>query len=120
MKDVDPIESRAVSAKQIEKYMDTVDKETVAEIAVTITDRLQKACENVGNVYLEMEQKFPEIVAAIGFSAIATCNALPLEVEHTPICVVLGTAAGIQHAAQPLIKAFSNISEAKYDKESRG
>ena len=112
--------SRSVSSKQIKEYMDTLDRETVADIATTITDRLQEACAHVGDVYCEMEQKFPEIMACMGFSAIATCNALPLEIDHTPVCVVVGTASGIQHAAQPLIEAFSKISkEARHDKETR-
>lgn len=110
--------SRAISDKQIDEYLNTVGKETVADIATTITERLQEACAHVGDVFVELEQKFPEIMACMGFSAIATCNALPLEVEHTPVCVVVGTAAGIQHAAQPLIEAFSNIQqEVKCDRE---
>lgn len=121
MKDANVFRSKAVSAEQIKSYIDTVGKETIAEITTAITDRLQEACENVGNVYLEMEQKFPEIMHGMGFAVIATCNALPIEVEHTPACVVIGTAPGIQHAVQPLTEAFGKISqEVKCDKEARG
>ena len=110
--------SKPITSEQIESYIDTVGKETVSEICVTITKRLQEACEHVGDVYLEMEQKFPEIMTAMGFSVIVTCNALPIDTEHVPVCVVVGSASGIQHAAQPLINAFSKISqEVKHDKE---
>ncbi len=113
--------SKLVSDKQIKDYLDTVGGETVADIALTITERLHEACAHVGDVFCEMEQKFPEIMTVMGFSAIATCNALPLEIDHTPVCVVVGTASGIQHAAQPLIEAFSKISkEARHDRETRG
>lgn len=121
MKGTNVFKSNVVSSEQIESYINTVGKETVAEIATTITDRLQEACENVGNVYLEMERKFPEVMAVMGFAAIATCNALPIEAEHAPTCVVIGTEGGIQHAAQPLIEAFNKISrEAKHDRKTRG
>ena len=117
----DLTKSEPVTSEQIEKYIATVGKETVSDIAVSITNRLQDACEHVGNVYLELEQKFPEIMAAMGFSVIATCNALPIDIEHAPVCVVVGSASGIQHAAQPLIKAFNEIQqEVNYDRETRG
>lgn len=112
--------SEPVTSEQIEKYISTVGKETVAEIAISITKRLQDACEHVGDVYLELEHKFPEIMAAMGFAAIATCNALPIETEHAPICVVVGSASGIQHAAQPLIDAFNKIQqEVNHDRETQ-
>lgn len=121
IKDANITKSEPVTSEQIESYMNAVGKETVAEICVDITKRLQTACENVGNVYLELEHKFPEIMAALGFAAIATCNALPIETEHAPVCLVVGSAPGIQHAAQPLIEAFNKIQqEVNRDKETRG
>lgn len=121
IKDTNVTRSKPVTSEQIESYMNAVGKETVAEICVDITKRLQAACENVGNVYLELEHKFPEIMAALGFAAIATCNALPIEAEHAPVCLVVGSAPGIQHAAQPLIEAFNKIQqEINNDKEARG
>lgn len=120
-KDTTVTKSKPVTPEQIESYINAVGKETVSEICIDITDRLQEACEHVGDVYLELENKFPEVMAAMGFAAIATCNALPIEIEHTPICVVIGSAPGIQHAAKPLIEAFNRIQqEVNRDKETRG
>lgn len=121
IKDANITKSKPVTSEQIESYMDAVGKETVSEICVAITNKLQDACAHVGDVYIELEQKFPEIMAAMGFAAIATCNALPIESEHTPVCVVVGSASGIQHAAQPLIDAFNKIQqEVNHDREARG
>lgn len=97
--EVDLSKSKPISQEQIKKYVDTVGADTVSEIATEITERLQEACTHVGEVFCEMEQKFPEIMACMGFAAIATCNALPIEVEHVPVCVVTGTASGIQYTA---------------------
>lgn len=108
-----------VTGEQIKKFMHTMDKDTVADLCVQITNELQEACNNVGKKYLELEQKFPELMAACGFAVIATCNASAIADEHVPACLVLGTAEGIQHAAQPLIKSFGEISqEAKRVKEA--
>ena len=121
IRDTNITKSEPVTSEQIESYMDAVGKETVAEICVAITSKLQEACNNVGDVYLELKHKFPEIMAAMGFAAIATCNALPIEVENPPVCVVVGSAPGIQHAAQPLIEVFNKIQqEVNHDKEARG
>lgn len=119
IKDASITKSKPVTSEQIESYIDTVGKETVSEICVDITNRLQEACAHVGDVYIELEHKFPEIMAAMGFAAIATCNALPIESEHAPVCVVVGSAPGIQHAAQPLIDAFNKIQqEVNRDREA--
>lgn len=121
IKDTNVTKSEPVTSEQIESYMNAVGKETVAEICVAITNRLQEACAHVGDVYIELEHKFPEIMAALGFAAIATCNALPIESEHAPVCVVVGSAPGIQHATQPLIEAFNKIQqEVNRDKEITG
>lgn len=120
-KETNVTKSKPVTAEQIESYISAVGRDTVSEICVDITNRLQEACEHVGNVYLELEHKFPEIMSAMGFAAIATCSALPIEIDHVPICVVIGSAPGIQHAAQPLIEAFNKIQqEVKHDTETRG
>lgn len=111
IKDESITKSKPVTSEQIESYINAVGGETVSEICVDITKRLQDACEHVGDVYLELERKFPEIMAGMGFAAIATCNALPIETEHAPICVVVGSAPGIQHAAKPLIDAFNRIQQ---------
>ena len=106
----------AVTGEQVKKFIDMTDRETVAELSARITEELLDACKAVGDKYLELEHKFPELMAANGISIIATCNALPIKGD-APICVIVGTMEGIQHAAQPLIKAFSNISqEVKHDK----
>ena len=120
IRDANITKSEPVTSEQIESYMNAVGKETVSEIWLDITRRLQEACENVGNVYLELEHKFPEIMAALGFAAIATCNALPIKTEHAPVCLVVGSAPGIQHAAQPLIEAFNKIQqEINHDRETQ-
>lgn len=119
IKDVNISRSEPITSEQIESYINAVGRETVSEICVDITKRLQDACEHVGDVYIELEHKFPEIMAAMGFAAIATCNALPIESEHAPVCVVVGSAPGIQHAAQPLIDAFNKIQqEVNRDREA--
>lgn len=110
-----------VTMEQIKKYMQSKSEEDIAETCLSITDQLQDACSKVGELYQELEKKYPEIFAAIGFSVIATCNALPITSDHTPVCIVMGSAAGIQHAAQPLIEAFGKISrEVRHDRKTRG
>lgn len=110
MKEVeDTYTMEKVSMEQIDKYMRSKSKEEIADICVSITDQLQDACSKVGELYLELEKKYPEAFAAIGFSVIATCNALPITSDHTPVCIVMGSAAGIQHASQPLIEAFKSL-----------
>lgn len=109
MKTAEDCSMEKVSMEQIDKYMQSKSKEEIADICVSITDQLQEACSKVGELYLELEKKYPEVFAAIGFSAIATCNALPISSEHVPVCVVMGSASGIQHASQPLIEAFKSL-----------
>lgn len=118
MKTAEDCSTINVSMEQIDKFMRSKSKEDIADICVSITDQLQDACNKVGELYLELEKKYPEVFAAIGFSVIATCSALPIEVEHVPVCVVMGSAAGIQHASQPLIEAFKSLGRGKYDKET--
>jgi len=98
-----------VTMEQIKKYMQSKSQEDIAETCLSITDQLQDACSKVGELYLELEKKYPEIFAAVGFSVMVTCNALPITPEHTPVCIVMGSAQGIEHAAQPLIKALKSL-----------
>lgn len=55
IKDANLTAIKTGNIRMIESYMNAVGKETVSDICVTITNKLQDACAHVGDVYLELE-----------------------------------------------------------------
>lgn len=107
----------AGTGKDICDKIKDMPKDEIATICATITSDISKSLEAVGDKFQEYTRKYPEIMAFFEFGIIATVNSAPF--EDPPVLIMAGTAAGIQHAATPIISGLKQIAEGQAnDKET--